>query len=65
MFGTGDPKTAKLHFSEALKIAEGLANRITISFSLDGFAAIAVENGDLERSPLLYGAAENLRDLIG
>ncbi|MEO7672622.1 MAG: tetratricopeptide repeat protein [Pyrinomonadaceae bacterium] len=65
VFGMGDAETARLHFSEALKIAEGLANRITISFSLDGFAAIAVDNDDCERAVRLSGAADNLRDLIG
>ncbi len=61
----GELEEAEVNFREAMRLAFSLHNRITISHSLDGLAAIALETGDVERSALLSGAADHLRDEVG
>jgi hypothetical protein len=38
---------------------------MTISYSIDGFAALAAKKGDAEKAAILAGAADGLRDSIG
>jgi len=64
-FGECEFGLAKEYFAEAADIALDLVNKMTISYSIDGFAAIALENGELDRAARLCGAAEALRDSIG
>jgi hypothetical protein len=61
----GNLLLAKQHFAEAANLAFDLGNKMTISYSLDGFAALALEDGDLDRSAQLFGAAHALRESIG
>jgi hypothetical protein len=42
-----------------------MGNKILVSCCLDGFAAVAAAGEKMERSALLAGAADNLRDAIG
>jgi tetratricopeptide (TPR) repeat protein len=64
-FRSGEFSAAKGHFAEAAEIALEVGNQITLSHSLDGFAALAVETRRLERAARLSGAAEKLRENIG
>jgi predicted ATPase/tRNA A-37 threonylcarbamoyl transferase component Bud32 len=66
-YGGGDYAAARSHFAEALTAAKALdgrvvGDRIGISYSLDGFAALAVERGEPEQAATLAGAAEQLRE---
>lgn len=63
--GEGDYQRARLRFAEALATARQLGHKITISYSLDGFAALAAGRGEQERAARLAGAAERLRESIG
>lgn len=60
-----DIELASDHFLEALGIAADLKNKITLSHSIDGFAAIALKRGDPKRSARLSSAAENMRESVG
>ena len=46
-------------------MAQELGDKVTISCSLDGFAALAAGSGETERAAKLAGAAEHLRESIG
>lgn len=48
-----------------MAIARELGNKIAISNSLDGFAALAARRGEAKRAARLAGAAERLREQIG
>ncbi|HMS39187.1 MAG TPA: protein kinase [Pyrinomonadaceae bacterium] len=60
-----DYETAHSYFSEALKVSQELRHGIHLSYSLDGFAALAGKRGDWFHAACLAGAAENLRETIG
>lgn len=64
-FGEGDFPAARSSFAEALAVARELKHKIQISYSLDGFAALAVEGGEAETAARISGAAELLRETIG
>ena len=66
-YGEGDYTAAHSHFTEGLTMAQELGDKITgdkiaISYSLDGFAALAVYRGEAELGATLAGAAEQLRE---
>ena len=63
--GEGDYESAQSHFAEGLKTAQESGYKIVISYSLDGFAALATERKEWKMSAQLAGAAEKLRDTIG
>lgn len=58
-------ETANSNFSESLQMAEEMGNTTMISCALEGFAALAVKNGNPAQSAKLAGAAESLREAIG
>jgi tetratricopeptide (TPR) repeat protein len=64
-FEEGDYKTAIAHFTEAIALGQKLGNKVSVSYSLDGFAALAVKKGNLELAAQLAGAAERLRESLG
>jgi tetratricopeptide (TPR) repeat protein len=64
--GDGDYEQACVHFTEGLTMAREsdgkiAGDRIAISYSLDGFAALAVRYGEAEVAARLAGAAQHLR----
>jgi non-specific serine/threonine protein kinase len=64
--GDGDYEQACAHFTEGLTMAREsdgkiAGDRIAISYSLDGFAALAVHYGEAEVAARLAGAAQHLR----
>jgi len=66
-FGCGDYDAARAHFTQSLSLAQDVGgkivgDKIAISYSLDGFAALAVQRGKAELSAMLSGAAEQLRE---
>jgi len=68
-FGAGNYTAAYSHFNEGLTIhresgGEIVGDKITISYSLDGLAALAVLRGETELAAKLAGAAEHLRESI-
>ncbi|PYT00029.1 MAG: hypothetical protein DMF63_08650 [Acidobacteria bacterium] len=52
-------------FAESLRIAREMSNKVFVAYSLDGFAALAAQAGDYERTAKLAGAADALREEIG
>lgn len=64
-FALDDPETASANFAESLKMTQELGEHITFSYSLDGFAALAVKRGEAERAAQLAGAAGLLRESRG
>ena len=46
-------------------MARELGDKITVSYSLDGFAALAVVSGKAERAAQLAGAAARWRESLG
>ena len=64
-FGEGDFAAARSKFAEGMAMAQKMGNKINISFPLDGFAALAARQGELELAAQLAGAAEHLRESIG
>ena len=64
-FGEDDFAAAHSHYAEALAMAQELGDKITVSYSLDGFAALAVKSGDTERAAQIASAAEHLRESLG
>ena len=52
-------------YTQALKVAHEFGDKIVISHALDGFAALAVEFGDLENAARLAAAAEEIHQAIG
>ncbi len=61
----GDYKKANLLHKESLELAHELSDRQGIAFCLDGLANAAGLEGKLERAARLWGAAEDLRNVIG
>jgi non-specific serine/threonine protein kinase len=64
-YRTDNFRAAYIYFTEALTISWRLGDKITISYSLEGFAGLAAV---LEKSKLaaqISGAAEELRESIG
>ena len=55
---------AALKFSESLQTAQAMDDKKTISYTLDGFAALAAKSGNAEQSAKLAGAAETLRESV-
>ena len=64
-FGDGDFSAARLQFAEALTTAQEIGDKIIISCTLDGFAALAGERGEPREATRLAGAVECLRETIG
>ncbi len=60
----GNFRAAYLHFTEALTIAWRLGDKITISYSLEGFAALATVFEKANLAAQISGAAEKLRESI-
>jgi predicted ATPase/serine/threonine protein kinase len=69
-YGEGDYDAAHAHFTEGLTMMaresgdQIVGDKIAISYSLDGFAALAVLRGETELAAKLAGAAERLRESI-
>jgi predicted ATPase len=68
-YGDGDYAASLAHFTEGLKMAQErgykvTGDRIAISYSLDGFAALAVPDGRGELGAKLAGAAEHMREAM-
>jgi predicted ATPase/DNA-binding winged helix-turn-helix (wHTH) protein len=66
-YSDGDYEGASAHFIASLKMAlesdaKIAGDRIVISYSLDGFAALAVRRGEGKLAATLAGAAERLRE---
>ena len=66
-YGCGHHDSACAYFVEALtmthdSVVKMAGDRVAISYSLDGFAALAVCRGDLATAATLSGAAQHLRD---
>jgi predicted ATPase/DNA-binding winged helix-turn-helix (wHTH) protein len=68
-FGEGDYAAAHAHFTEGLTMhrqgsGEIVGDKISISYLLDGFAALAALRGEAELAATVAGAAEHLRESI-
>jgi tetratricopeptide (TPR) repeat protein len=68
-FGEGNYAAAHAHFTEGLSMhrqsgGEVVGDKISISYLLDGFAALAVRRGETEMAASIAGAAEYLRESI-
>ncbi|MDT8069718.1 MAG: winged helix-turn-helix domain-containing protein [Terriglobia bacterium] len=66
-YGLGDYASARAHFVESLGmcVTPGgsiVGDTITISYALDGFAALAIEEGAADFAATLAGAADRLRE---
>lgn len=53
------------NFAESLRLAQEMGNKTMVSCAIEGFAALAVKNGNAAQSARLAGAAESLRETIG
>ena len=65
IYSEGDFAAAHSNFTEALKTAQESSYQIVISYSLEGFAALAAERKEWKMSAQLAGAAEQMRETIG
>lgn len=63
-YDEGNYEKARSYFEEGLVIAQKLRDKINISYFLDGFAALALQRGELYITAQLAGAAEHLRESI-
>jgi predicted ATPase/serine/threonine protein kinase len=68
-FGEGNYDAAYAHFTEGLTMQKEsggqiVGDKISISYSLDGLAALAAQRGETELAAKLAGAAEHLRESI-
>ena len=68
-FGEGNYTAAYSHFTEGLTMQKGsggqiVGDKISISYSLDGLAALAALRGETQLAAKLAGAAEHLRESI-
>lgn len=66
-YGLGDYASAHAHFAESLgmcvtPIGTIVGDAITISYALDGLAALAVEHGNPRLAATLAGASDRLRE---
>ena len=50
---------------ESLKYKAEVMNKLGIAFSFDGLAQVAAAQGNSQRAAMLWGAAEQLRRLLG
>jgi predicted ATPase len=64
-YGLGNYEAARSHYSTALGVAMEIGDKITVSYSLDGFAAILLKEGDAAGAARLAGSAEYLRESLG
>jgi non-specific serine/threonine protein kinase len=58
----GDATAARAYHEKALQIRRRTDEDVNIPYSIEGYAAIAAHEGDLDRAARLYGAAASLRD---
>jgi tetratricopeptide (TPR) repeat protein len=58
----GNLETAESLIRETLQICERIGDQFTRPFAIAGFAAIAMERGEFERSTTLVGAAEAIME---
>jgi non-specific serine/threonine protein kinase len=68
-FGEGNHAAAQAHFTEGLtrlreSSGETVGDKISISYLLDGFAALAALRGETELGATIAGTAEHLRESI-
>lgn len=61
----GDATHARLHLSETLALTQKSFLPLCITWCLAGLAGVAMLNEEPERSALLWGAAESLRQRLG
>lgn len=64
-YGDGDYEAASAHFIESLTMQSDsriTGDRIAITYSLDGFAALAAQRGEGQLAATLAGAAERQRE---
>ncbi len=66
-YGCGHYDSAQAYFVEALQmthesVVKMAGDRVAISYSLDGFAALAVHRGEIATAATLAGAAQRLRE---
>jgi non-specific serine/threonine protein kinase len=64
-FKLGEVEAARACYREALAKARQLGNAFTCAMCLDGFAAVAVEDGRLEAAAALAGAVEGQYEVLG
>jgi len=63
--GEGDYQAVRSYYAEAVLIALELGDKISVSYSLDGFAALASKGENFVVAARLAGAAEHLRESLG
>jgi uncharacterized protein with PIN domain len=68
-FGEGNYSAAHAHFTEGLTMlressGEVVGDKISVSYLLDGLAALAARRGESELAATVAGAAEHLRESI-
>jgi predicted ATPase len=56
---------AKEHYTKALETVTDLGDKEGIAYTLEGFASLAVLEGDMTKAAQLFGAGEALREAIG
>ena len=64
-YSAKDYQTARDYYAEAFQVGSRSGEKYTTSYSLDGFAALALKADEFEKSAMLAGAADNLRDSLG
>lgn len=64
-FDAGDLATAHAYYSRALTLTVELGESISLSYALDGFAALAVKRAAYDSAAMLAGKAEQLRASFG
>jgi predicted ATPase/DNA-binding winged helix-turn-helix (wHTH) protein len=63
-YDQGNHEKAHTYFAEGLVMAWSLRDKISISYFLDGFAALALRRGELKIAAQFAGAAEQMRESI-
>jgi predicted ATPase len=56
---------AEEHYSKALEIVSDLGDKEGIAYTLEGFASLAVLEGNMLKAAQLFGAGEAVREAIG
>jgi hypothetical protein len=64
-YGECDYRASYSYYAEAMTTAHELGDKVSVSYSLDGFAALAVKKGNFDCAAQLAGAAEHLRETLG
>jgi tetratricopeptide (TPR) repeat protein len=64
-YAHGDYEAARSHWVEGLPIHRERGNKGGIAKALEGLAAVAVAQAEVERAARLFGAAERLREAMG